>query len=139
MAQIVSTVQAMERLLAIVFDKLEGLQKRVDELQQQQPAAAESKLTPTTPPPGVTLSDLDERISKAAIELRKDRVVFEATLTKQVEGLVDKLVKERMPAPAPALTLAPATSVLPDDLSDISISEPAASGKPPRKATAAKK
>ncbi len=135
MAQIVSTVQAMERLLAIVFDKLEGLQKRVDELQQQQPAAAESKLT--TPPPGVTLSDLDERISKAAIELRKDRVVFEATLTKQVEGLVDKLVKERMPAPA--LTLAPATSVLPDDLSDISISEPAAAGKPPRKATAAKK
>lgn len=136
MAQIVSTVQAMERLLAIVFDKLEGLQKRVDELQQQQPAAAESKLSP---PPGVTLSDLDERISKAAIELRKDRVVFEATLTKQVEGLVDKLVKERMPAPAPALTLAPATSVLPDDLSDISISEPAAAGKPPRKATAAKK
>jgi hypothetical protein len=138
MAQIVSTVQAMERLLAIVFDKLEGLQKRVDELQQQ-PAAAESKLTPTTPPPGVTLSDLDERISKAAIELRKDRVVFEATLTKQVEGLVDKLVKERMPAPAPALALAPATSVLPDDLSDISISEPAAASKPPRKATAGKK
>jgi hypothetical protein len=123
-------VQHLQHLLGVVFDKLEALQKQVDDLAVATPSeraftAPAPAPAPTAPAtPALTASDMDERIGKALIEVRKDRVVFEATLTKQMESLVDKLVNDRVAAAVVTVPIAP------DDLSDISIEAAAASAPP---------
>lgn len=106
-----SNLAALERLnhlLTVVFQRMESLQKQVDELTANG-TSREVQLPLPPPPPPVD-------IGKVLSDVRKDRVLFETSMIKQVETLVDKLVKEQLAAAAAA-----SAAASPDDLSDISL------------------